>query len=230
MIIIVKEGEKYGKLTTLYVSGKNKHRAKIWHCICDCGNEIDVPSTSLTSGNTKSCGCLVREKARINGEKSRIHNRYDLNGDYGIGYTSKGEEFYFDKEDFDKIKSFTWHINHDGYVTSTPFGKIIKMHMLIMNSDGKHRVDHINHVPRDNRKNNLRVIEHYQNIIYSKTYSNNTSGRKGVYWDKSRNKWMAAITFNKKTINLGRFDTFEEAKTARINAEKNIHKEFHYED
>lgn len=32
-------------------------------------------------------------------------NTYDLSGEYGIGYTTKGEEFWFDLEDYDKIKS-----------------------------------------------------------------------------------------------------------------------------
>ena len=38
-------------------------------------------------------------------------NVYDLSGEYGIGYTLKGEEFYFDLEDYDKIKDYCWHIN-----------------------------------------------------------------------------------------------------------------------
>lgn len=91
-------------------------------------------------------------------------------------------------------------------------------------------VDHINHNPADNRKENLRIVEHYKNITYSKTRTDNTSGRKGVYWDKSRQKWMASITYNKKTYYLGRFDDFEDAVKAREDAEKRIHKEFHYND
>ena len=91
-------------------------------------------------------------------------------------------------------------------------------------------VHHKNHKVYDNRKNNLEVCEHYQNMIASKTYSNNTSGRKGVYWDKSRNKWFVTITANKKTYNVGRFDNFEDAVKAREETEKIYHKEFHYDD
>lgn len=40
-----------------------KENGKIqWRCRCDCGNEKDVLSTSLTSGHTQSCGCLQKEK------------------------------------------------------------------------------------------------------------------------------------------------------------------------
>lgn len=227
---MVHENQKYGKLTTCYVTGRTSNRNKIWHCICDCGNEIDVSSGSLSSGNTKSCGCLHKESLQKFGESKRQLNRYDLSGEYGIGYTSKNEEFYFDLEDYDLIKKYTWSINPEGYVISIPFGKIIRMHMLVMNSTGEFDVDHKNHKTNDNQKSNLRVIEHYKNITHSKEYSNNTSGRKGVYFDKSRNKWMACITFNKKTTHLGRFDTFEEAVEAREKAEKEIHGDYHYEN
>lgn len=227
---MVKENQKYGKLTTKYVVGITKNRAKIWHCYCECGNEVDVASSSLSTGNTRSCGCLRKETARRNGEFNRCKNKYDLNRSYGIGYTANGDRFYFDLEDFDKIKKYTWNLNSDGYVISQPFGKTLRMHMLVMNSDGAYDVDHLNHITYDNRKKNLRLIKHYQNITYSKTYSNNTSGRKGVYWDKSRNKWMSCITYNKKTKHLGRFDLYEDAVKAREEAEKNIHSIYHYNE
>ena len=35
-------------------------------------------------------------------------NKYDLTNNYGIGYTSKGDEFYFDMDDYERIKNFTW--------------------------------------------------------------------------------------------------------------------------
>lgn len=52
-------GERFGRLIALYNTGeRTKHRNVIWHCLCDCGNEIDVPSNALINGNTSSCGCL----------------------------------------------------------------------------------------------------------------------------------------------------------------------------
>lgn len=223
---MIKIGEHYGKLVPVYISGKAKNRNNLWHCKCDCGNEIDVSSTSLSSGNTRSCGCLRADVSRLNGERIRKLNRYDLSGEYGIGYTSKEEPFYFDKEDYDIIKKYTWSYNPDKYVVSFPFGKLIRMHMLVMGSDGSKDVDHINRITYDNQKKNLRICEHYENIIHSKTRTDNTSGRKGVYWDKSRQKWMVSITANKKTIFLGRFDSYEDAVSARIVAENKFHKEF----
>jgi hypothetical protein len=43
---------------------------------------------------------------------------------------------------------------------------------------------------------------------------NNTSGFKGVTWDKSRSKWKAHIHIERKIKNLGRFDSPEEAAIA----------------
>ena len=45
------------------------------------------------NGNTNSCGCL---KNKLLIDKNRRNNKYDLTGSYGIGYTSNGNEFYFD--------------------------------------------------------------------------------------------------------------------------------------
>lgn len=54
-------GKKYGELLVLhavddYVSPKGSHMSK-WHCLCSCGNEIDVIGMSLKNGDNKSCGC-----------------------------------------------------------------------------------------------------------------------------------------------------------------------------
>lgn len=64
MKILDLRGQKFGRLTALFKNGKSKDGRFLWHCVCDCGNEIDVPSSYLTSGNTKSCGCLQPEVAR----------------------------------------------------------------------------------------------------------------------------------------------------------------------
>lgn len=52
-------GQRFGKLTVI---SKTDRRTKsggiIWHCKCDCGNELDVSGNSLITGNTKSCGCI----------------------------------------------------------------------------------------------------------------------------------------------------------------------------
>jgi len=227
----VKENEQYGDLTTLRVVGRTSARNLIWECLCSCGNTINVPTGSLTTGNTKSCGCLHEKSMQKMGKEQRQLNEYRFIENVGVGRTLKDDIFYFDLEDFELIKEFTWMINDKGYVLSRPFGGPIRMHVLIMkkyfNENFTEKdIDHINGMKNDNRKENLRICEHFQNLINSKMYSNNTTGRKGVYWDKSREKWKASITFNKRTIELGRFDNFDDAVFAREEAEKKYHGEF----
>lgn len=238
-------GDKFGRLTVIEeTQERTSYRNKIWLCQCECGNLYKVPTASLTSGNTKSCGCLQKDTGHINGKKNihfvnqyvNIENIYDLSGDYGICTLLDGiTTFLFDKEDYDLIKRYKWTQKKDGlysYIVSQDNGKTIRLHRLIMNclNDKNLDVDHINHNVLDNRKQNLRKCYHFENIIASKTYSNNTSGRKGVYWDKSRNKWMVMITVNKHTYHLGRYDNFEDAVRVREDAEKKYHKEFHYDE
>jgi len=56
-------GRRFGRLVVLYDTGERKDGHVVWHCRCDCGNEVDRRSDYLTSGHTKSCGCYNRERA-----------------------------------------------------------------------------------------------------------------------------------------------------------------------
>ena len=55
-------GQKFEMLTALYpIRDRKDRRSVVWHCRCDCGNEIDVMYNNLVHCNMKSCGC--RKKA-----------------------------------------------------------------------------------------------------------------------------------------------------------------------
>jgi hypothetical protein len=54
-------GQRFGKLVAEYPTDKRSGSSIKWHCKCDCGNSCEISSYSLTSGNTKSCGCLAKE-------------------------------------------------------------------------------------------------------------------------------------------------------------------------
>ena len=69
--------QKFHRLTALYPTDKrDSDRSVIWHCRCDCGNEIDVSGKRLRQNNTKSCGCLNTETRAALGRA----NKKDLTG------------------------------------------------------------------------------------------------------------------------------------------------------
>jgi hypothetical protein len=89
-------------------------------------------------------------------------------------------------------------------------------------------VDHKNRISICNDKNNLRLATRSENQRNKNIQKNNTSGYKGVCWDKIRNKWKSAIHVNGKIINLGRFFTKEEAAIAYNEAAVKYFGEFAY--
>lgn len=71
-------GHRYGRLTALYMTSKMARSNHVWHCKCDCGNEVDVSINDLTMGNTSSCGCIKRSKgeAKIKDILDANHIKY----------------------------------------------------------------------------------------------------------------------------------------------------------
>lgn len=201
-----------------------------WLCKCDCkdGREVIVKGKYLRNGDTKSCGCIQKQSQSLNGKNNKRYNSYDLTGEYGIGYTAKGEEFYFDLEDYNKIKDYCWYFER-GYVKAHSIDdnkKIVQFHRIVLPDTD--RVDHINHHTNDNRKQNLRAVTRSQNAMNMKSNSRNTTGIIGVSWNKLHNKWQVRIKLNTKDALLGYFDDFTEAVKVRINAEQERFGEFAY--
>ncbi len=81
------------------------------------------------------------------------------------------------------------------------------------------QVDHINGDRLDNRIENLRQVDRFENAKNQKLHVSNKSGRVGVSWVARRSKWAAQIRSNGVQYNLGTFSTFEEAVEARAAAE-----------
>lgn len=76
--IEVKPGEKYNRLTFIRYVGYKKNETEIWECKCDCGNTTFVKKTFVTSGHTKSCGCLkgIAYNTRHGMCETRIYNTH----------------------------------------------------------------------------------------------------------------------------------------------------------
>lgn len=72
-------GQRFGRLTVVK-RGENKGRITAWECVCECGNTVCVAGTSLTRGQTKSCGCYRIDNCREHpngvkhgGRKTRLY-------------------------------------------------------------------------------------------------------------------------------------------------------------
>jgi len=60
--IISRAGIRYGRLVAVSSTAKKDSKGGLyWMCLCDCGNHKEVSGSNLTSGKTKSCGCLAKE-------------------------------------------------------------------------------------------------------------------------------------------------------------------------
>ena len=87
-------------------------------------------------------------------------------------------------------------------------------------------IDHINGDPKDNRWSNLRAATPKQNQANKRRQKNNTSGFKGVSWDKDAQNWRADIRVEYRHLALGYFNTPEEAHYAYCAAAKKHFGEF----
>lgn len=210
-----------GRLHILY---KDKEMSKLkgqtyWYCQCECGNCKSISNAHLTNSNnpTLSCGCLQKESAI---QKNRKYNTYNLSGEFGIGYTSKGEEFYFDLEDYNKIKDYCWYKNKAGYLV-THYNNY-RMNRFIMDChDNNLVVDHINHIIYDNRKINLRICYQKDNLKNISKRLNNCSGVTGIWTYKTRKTdyWYGEIMVDGQKIPLGKSLSFNEMVKRRLFAE-----------
>lgn len=169
------------------------------------------------------------------GKKNKRYNRYDLTGEYGIGYTNHGVEFYFDLEDYDKIKKYCWVLSKttDTIVARIPDSnnKLITLHRLVMDAPPEVHVDHIHHNRHDNRKSELRICTPQENNFNRGPCITNTSGVVGVSWDAKDDLWHAYIGKDGKRINkYFHKDEFEQAVAWRKAMEKELFGEFAYNE
>lgn len=163
---------------------------------------------------------------------NKIENDFEICGDYVTMYTSKGEPFYIDLDDFEKVRKYYWSKDSDGYIVHTKGKSKIKLHRFVTNCPDNLIPDHIHgkQSRNDNRKSNLRLATISQNGMNRTIGVNNSSGVMGVDWHKGSQKWRVRIQVDGKRIDIGRYNNFDDAVEARKQAEEKYFGEWSYDN
>lgn len=201
-------GQRFGKLTVKSATDKrDKYKCKIWLCDCDCGKtNIEVPTSrlNLRKDGKRSCGCLTRRLIDLKGKRFS-----------SLTVIKKV------KHENPKIGSAFWLCKCDCGKCITPAGSALVSGATT--SCGHIQKERSSAVLKKNReipmveRTNLASLNRKEGI-------NNTSGVKGVSWDKKSKKWRARIGFKKETITLGYFEDKQDAINARKEAEEKYFK------
>jgi hypothetical protein len=130
-----------------------------------------------------------------------------------------------------KIGDLCGSVCSNGYLSIRVLNKSYKAHRLawlyMTGEWPKNVIDHVNGIKDDNRFCNLREATSSQNMFNCKLTKRNTSGFKGVSFNKRKNKFVAQIRINKKQTYLGVFDTAELASAKYNEFAKNTHDQFY---
>jgi hypothetical protein len=165
--------------------------------------KLDNNETARFNSNKR--GEWLAEKLAIESEKQNkrvINYIEDTPYGYSIMYLYNQKlgikEVYIDTEDVPLIEDIPWCIIEKGTnLYATNGTNHIYLHRLILNVQGYDTViDHLNHNGLDNRKENLKITTRHENLKNTNLRACNTSGIKGVRYDKNKNAWVAEIRDN----------------------------------
>ncbi len=143
------------------------------------------------------------------------------------------KECIIDTEDWNRVKKNHWSIYYDRFnfyvITNIKIEKnkriIKRLHRVIMNlTDSIIDVDHIDHNTFNNKKENLRICKHEDNLKNRTMFKKNKFGYKCVF--QGNGKWRSYIRINGKQVYLGYFENIKDAAIAYNNAAKKYYKDF----
>ena len=213
-------GDVYNYSLTNYVNALTKVKL-----IChEHGVFEQLPSNHLSGKGCSLCGISKVSKNRSKNKLNKKFEGINQPEDYKLIPISNGLFVKVDNEDFNRVKDINWTNNGSNYARNKKIGY---MHRFIIDCPVDMVVDNINHNTLDNRKSNLRICTHQENLMNQSIQNNTYSKYKGVYWNKINKNWNSRICFQYKNINLGSFDSEVEAAKAYDKKAKELFGEFY---
>ena len=144
---------------------------------------------------------------------------------------TQGRVAVVDSEDYEELNKYNWQARVQTYTglfraKRRENKKEIDMAREIMNCPPGLEVDHINGDLLDNRKCNLRICTHGENMRNRRLQRNNTSGYRGVHYFKRDGRYVAYIYLNGRKIHIGSYKTDIDAAMAYNAHARDLHGEF----
>ena len=136
------------------------------------------------------------------------------------------KKILLDSQDRHFLNEHSWCKDSHGYASAWIDHKCVRLHHLILLKKKYFEVDHVNRNPLDNRRCNLRYVTRSQNCMNCSMKRNNSSGYKGVCWNKEHEKWVAQVGINKRKIHLGYFTSKKKASKIYQMAVKDLFGEY----
>lgn len=191
----------YGELEVLSIATdhpKDNRRGIWWRCRCSCGTEVDVLASLLVTGRKTHCGCKTNPH----------YHTVDITGKKFDRLTAK-----YPLSERDRKGAVIWHcVCECGNEVDVSYNTLVYTSVRSCGCWKRKRESKLGDLI-------TRVDGTSIDMIKSKKIpSHNTSGVKGVYFQKG--KWIAKVVFQKKQYHLGKYDTIEEAAEARKDAEE----------
>lgn len=187
-------GNKYGRLTVLGDVGKRTKNGRVlWNCLCECGTATFVRADHLKKGSVVSCGCLNAEKK---------HKRFkNLTG-------TETDNFKVIDRAFSKNSRIYWNCicKHCG-------------NHIELQSNQIDRYSSCGCKHNRSTKERMAEIRDPESLKSTKPTAKSSTGVRGVYFNKRKNRYQAFINVDKKTKYLGSYASLEEATKIRRKAE-----------
>ena len=198
-------GKRYEKLVVVEQVESTQKGQRRWLCKCDCGGTCITTTGNLNSGHTTNCGC--KKSPDLTGKmfgKLTVIGRSDKRNSRG------------------KRTTPMWECRCEcGAITYKATDTLTNPDKSMCNEcAGKYAAD----IARQSAGfvGGTQITK----IADMKPTAANTSGARGVYFEKRSNKWRARLTFKGKIMSFGSFARFEDAVFARKEAEKIYFGEF----